>query len=91
MPGADSPAVGTARDRNLQRFSTEQPPSSLLVRRIELDDLPTAERHGTGILLQPTLQRMAVRRLGGRQLTDLAGPSRSPAERRWSRSMPSST
>jgi aryl-alcohol dehydrogenase-like predicted oxidoreductase len=39
-----------ARDRGLQRFRTEQPPYSLLVRGIELDVLPTAQRHGMGIL-----------------------------------------
>jgi aryl-alcohol dehydrogenase-like predicted oxidoreductase len=43
-------AQWTARDRNLQRFRTEQPPYSLLVRSIELDVLPTAQRHGMGIL-----------------------------------------
>jgi aryl-alcohol dehydrogenase-like predicted oxidoreductase len=39
-------AQWTARERGLQRFSTEQPPYSLLVRGIELDVLPTAQRHG---------------------------------------------
>jgi aryl-alcohol dehydrogenase-like predicted oxidoreductase len=39
-----------AHERNLQRFRTEQPPYSLLVRGIELDVLPTARRHGMGIL-----------------------------------------
>ena len=39
-----------ARERRLQRFRTEQPPYSLLVRGIELDVLPTAQRHGMGIL-----------------------------------------
>jgi aryl-alcohol dehydrogenase-like predicted oxidoreductase len=39
-----------ARERGLQRFRTEQPPYSLLVRGIELDVLPTAQRHGMGIL-----------------------------------------
>jgi aryl-alcohol dehydrogenase-like predicted oxidoreductase len=39
-----------ARDRHLQRFVTEQPPYSLLVRGIEADVLPTALRHGMGIL-----------------------------------------
>jgi aryl-alcohol dehydrogenase-like predicted oxidoreductase len=39
-----------ARDQGLQRFRTEQPPYSLLVRGIELDVLPTAQRHGMGIL-----------------------------------------
>src|SRR3954447_13140271 len=43
-------AQWTARDRGLERFRTEQPPYSLLVRGIELDVLPTARRHGMGIL-----------------------------------------
>jgi len=43
-------AQWTARKRNLERFRTEQPPYSLLVRGIELDVLPTAQRHGMGIL-----------------------------------------
>ena len=40
-------AQWTARERNLERFRTEQPPYSLLVRGIELDVLPTVQRHGT--------------------------------------------
>src|SRR3954468_17246198 len=43
-------AQWTARERNLERFRTEQPPYSLLARLIELDVLPTAQRHGMGIL-----------------------------------------
>ena len=43
-------AQWTARDRRLERFRTEQPPYSLLVRGIELDVLPTARRPGMGIL-----------------------------------------
>jgi aryl-alcohol dehydrogenase-like predicted oxidoreductase len=43
-------AQWTARERGLQRFRTEQPPYSLLTRGIELDVLPTAQRHGLGIL-----------------------------------------
>lgn len=39
-----------SRERRLQRFVTEQPPYSILVRGIELDVLPTAQRHGMGIL-----------------------------------------
>jgi aryl-alcohol dehydrogenase-like predicted oxidoreductase len=39
-----------ARERRLERFRTEQPPYSLLTRGIELDVLPTAQRHGMGIL-----------------------------------------
>jgi len=43
-------AQWTARERRLERFRTEQPPYSLLTRLIELDVLPTAQRHGMGIL-----------------------------------------
>src|SRR3954468_10702796 len=43
-------AQWTARERRLERFRTEQPPYSLLVRGIELDVLPTAQRHGMGTL-----------------------------------------
>ena len=43
-------AQGAARKRNLQRFVTEQPPYSMLVRGVEEDVLPTALRHGMGTL-----------------------------------------
>src|SRR3954454_25047457 len=43
-------AQWTARDRHLQRFVTEQPPYSLLVRGIEADVLPTCRRHGMGVI-----------------------------------------
>jgi aryl-alcohol dehydrogenase-like predicted oxidoreductase len=43
-------AQWVAREHGLQRFVTEQPPYSILVRGIELDVLPTASRHGMGIL-----------------------------------------
>src|SRR3954466_9935170 len=39
-------AQWTARDRGLQRFVTEQPPYSILVRGVEADVLPTCARHG---------------------------------------------
>jgi aryl-alcohol dehydrogenase-like predicted oxidoreductase len=39
-----------ARDRHLERFTTEQPPYSIMVRGVEADVLPTALRHGMGIL-----------------------------------------
>jgi aryl-alcohol dehydrogenase-like predicted oxidoreductase len=39
-----------AERRGRERFRTEQPPYSLLVRGIERDVLPTAERHGLGVL-----------------------------------------
>lgn len=43
-------AQQVARDRNLNRFVTEQPPYSILVRGIEEDVLPTIQRHGMGAL-----------------------------------------
>ncbi|MFC7580126.1 aldo/keto reductase [Schaalia naturae] len=43
-------AQWASRERHLERFVTEQPPYSLLVRGIEEDVLPTARRHGMGIL-----------------------------------------
>ncbi len=39
-----------ARDRHLQRFVTEQPPYSMLVRAVEADVLPTCLRHGMGVM-----------------------------------------
>jgi aryl-alcohol dehydrogenase-like predicted oxidoreductase len=70
-------AQWTARERRLERFRTEQPPYSVLVRGIELDVLPTAQRHGMGIL---TYSPLAGGWLSGRWTAD-ATPT-SPARRR---------
>jgi aryl-alcohol dehydrogenase-like predicted oxidoreductase len=43
-------AQWTAQRRGLGRFVTEQPPYSILVRGIEADLLPVAQRHGMGVL-----------------------------------------
>ena len=43
-------AQWTSRERHLERFVTEQPPYSILVRGIEEDVLPTTLRHGMGTL-----------------------------------------
>ncbi len=43
-------AQWAARERHLERFVTEQPPYSILVRGIEQDVLPTTLRHGMGTL-----------------------------------------
>src|SRR3954451_9763500 len=43
-------AQWTARERGFERFVTEQPAYSILVRRIEDDILPTCQRHGMGVL-----------------------------------------
>ncbi|HEY5221693.1 MAG TPA: aldo/keto reductase [Microbacteriaceae bacterium] len=43
-------AQWVSRERNLERFVTEQPPYSILVRNIEEDILPTIQRYGMGTL-----------------------------------------
>ena len=43
-------AQWASRERNLERFVTEQPPYSILTRGIEEDVLPAAQRHGMGTL-----------------------------------------
>jgi aryl-alcohol dehydrogenase-like predicted oxidoreductase len=43
-------AQWVARDRHLQRFVTEQPPYSILVRAVEADVLPTCLRHRMGVM-----------------------------------------
>jgi aryl-alcohol dehydrogenase-like predicted oxidoreductase len=43
-------AQWVARERGRERFVTEQPPYSLLVRGIENDLLPTCRRHGMGVI-----------------------------------------
>src|ERR671929_2271217 len=43
-------AQWAARDRHLQRFVTEQPPYSILVRGVENDVLPTCARHDMAVI-----------------------------------------
>lgn len=43
-------AQWVARDRRLERYVSEQPPYSMLIRGIENDVLPTCVRHGLGVL-----------------------------------------
>ena len=43
-------AQWAARERNLQRFVTEQPPYSILVRAVENDVLPTCQRHAVAVM-----------------------------------------
>jgi aryl-alcohol dehydrogenase-like predicted oxidoreductase len=43
-------AQWTAERRGRERFRTEQPPYSILVRAIEHDVLPTCRRHGIGVI-----------------------------------------
>jgi aryl-alcohol dehydrogenase-like predicted oxidoreductase len=72
-------AQWASRDRRLERFVTEQPPYSILVRGIEADVLPTARRHGMGIL---TYSPLAGGWLSGRWRKDSASAPASAARPR---------
>jgi aryl-alcohol dehydrogenase-like predicted oxidoreductase len=80
-------AQWVARDRHLERFRTEQPPYSLLTRGIELDVLPTAQRHGMGIL---TYSPLAGGWLSGRWTADSSptSPARQRLAARFDMSLP---
>jgi aryl-alcohol dehydrogenase-like predicted oxidoreductase len=80
-------AQWTARERGLERFRTEQPPYSLLVRGIELDVLPTAKRHGMGIL---TYSPLAGGWLSGSWSADSSptSPARKRLAARFDMSLP---
>ncbi|MDT7716795.1 MAG: hypothetical protein QOH09_2787, partial [Pseudonocardiales bacterium] len=71
-------AQWTARDRGLGRFVTEQPPYSILVRGIEADLLPVAQRYGMGVLPWSPL---AGGWLTGRYRTGRPAPTSHRAER----------
>jgi len=70
----------TADRRGRERLRTEQPPYSILTRAIEHDVLPTAQRHGMGVLTYSPLAGgwLSGRYRKGRPST---GPG-SPARRR---------
>jgi aryl-alcohol dehydrogenase-like predicted oxidoreductase len=80
-------AQWVARDRRLERFRTEQPPYSILVRGIEADVLPTAARQGMGIL---TYSPLAGGWLSGRWSADAAptSPARKRLAARFDMSLP---
>ena len=80
-------AQWTAQDRRLERFHTEQPPYSLLVRSVELDVLPTAQRHGMGIL---TYSPLAGGWLSGSWTSDSTptSPARQRLAARFDMSLP---
>jgi aryl-alcohol dehydrogenase-like predicted oxidoreductase len=73
-------AQWVSRERGLQRYVSEQPPYSMLVRGIEADVLPTAQRYGMAVIPWSPLS-------GGwltgryRKGADIAGPT-SAARRR---------
>src|SRR4051794_13893374 len=80
-------AQWTARERGLERFRTEQPPYSILTRLIELDVLPTAQRHGMGIL---TYSPLAGGWLSGRWSAESSptSPARQRLAARFDMSLP---
>ncbi len=67
-----------ARDRHLERFVTEQPAYSILVRAIESDVLPTCNRHGMGVI---SYSPLTGGWLSGRWRKDAGQQSSSRAER----------
>jgi aryl-alcohol dehydrogenase-like predicted oxidoreductase len=69
-------AQWASRKRILERFVTEQPPYSILVRGIEEDVLPTIQRHGMGSL---TYSPLAGGWLSGRWRKDAASAPTSSA------------
>lgn len=69
-------AQWASRDRHLERFVTEQPPYSILVRGIEEDVLPTTRRYGMGTL---TYSPLAGGWLSGRWRKDAASLPTSSA------------
>lgn len=69
-------AQWASRERNLERFVTEQPPYSIMVRGIEEDVLPTAQRHGLGTL---TYSPLGGGWLSGRWRKDAASAPTSSA------------
>ena len=69
-------AQWASRERNLERFVSEQPPYSILVRGIEEDILPTAQRHGMGTL---TYSPLSGGWLSGRWRKDAASAPTSSA------------
>jgi aryl-alcohol dehydrogenase-like predicted oxidoreductase len=71
-------AQWVARDRGLQRFVTEQPPYSMLVRAVEADVLPTCMRHGMAVV---SYSPLAGGWLSGRWRRDAGQQSSSRAGR----------
>jgi aryl-alcohol dehydrogenase-like predicted oxidoreductase len=65
-------AQWASRSRRLERFISEQPPYSMLIRAVEADVLPTCQRHGMGVIPWSPLAGGWLSgkwRLGGEDLT----------------------
>jgi aryl-alcohol dehydrogenase-like predicted oxidoreductase len=79
-PSAIVEAQWAARDRGLERYVTEQPPYSILVRGIEAEVLPTCAKYGMGVIPYSPL---AQGWLSGRWRKDAETPTpTSPARQR---------
>jgi aryl-alcohol dehydrogenase-like predicted oxidoreductase len=78
-----------AERRGRERFRTEQPPYSLLTRAVEHDVLPTALRHGLGVL---TYSPLAGGWLSGkyRKGQEVAGPGSAARRQRFAAAMDAS-
>jgi aryl-alcohol dehydrogenase-like predicted oxidoreductase len=74
-------AQWAARERHLERFVTEQPPYSILVRGIEQDVLPTAQRHGMGILTYSPLAGGWLSGRWGKDKAPIPASAARPSER----------
>ena len=75
-------AQWTAERRGHERFRTEQPPYSLLTRAVEYDVLPTAMRHGMGVI---TYSPLAGGWLSGgyRKGREISGPGSVARQQRF--------
>jgi aryl-alcohol dehydrogenase-like predicted oxidoreductase len=71
-------AQHVARERNLQRYLTEQPPYSLLARGVEADALPTCREHDMGVI---TWSPLAGGWLSGAWRKDQPAPASTRAQR----------
>ena len=71
-------AQWVAHEHNFQRFATEQPPYSILVRAVEADVLPTCSRHGMAVM---SYSPLAGGWLSGRWRKDNGQQSSSRADR----------
>jgi aryl-alcohol dehydrogenase-like predicted oxidoreductase len=75
-----------AERRGRERLRTEQPPYSLLTRAVEYDVLPTAQRHGMGVL---TYSPLAGGWLSGkyRKGQEVAGPGSAARQLRFAQAL----
>ncbi|MDQ8044846.1 MAG: aldo/keto reductase [Solirubrobacteraceae bacterium] len=75
-------AQWVAERRGRERFRTEQPPYSILSRSVEHDVLPTAQRHGLGVLAYSPLAGGWLSG-GYRKGRDIAGPGSAARKMRF--------